>query len=276
MRTAPVTLVVALVVAIAAEARAQKPVTLQLRPRIGDTIWMRLDQQTELASKRADPRASTAAMTTMTTTYSRAVVESGVTASTTIVAITDSVFASSSDQSGKGPAPVSQKQMQGQRVRLNIAPDGSLSMPSDNPAAKGMQRAASLIPATFPTKPVSVGDKWMREAALPSGTSQLGASVVGWVQATFRLDSLTRNGELAWISIRGKLTPDPSGSKAEGIATVDDGTVDGYMVLDRNRGWLTESRFTIVAHSSLRQPFGVTGLPMSFQIRLMQSLKTIR
>lgn len=270
------TTIVALVVAFAGEASAQKPVMLQLRPRIGDTIWMRLDQQTEIASKRADPKGSSAAMTTMTTTYSRAVVESGVTASTTIVAITDSVFAASSDQSGKGSTPMSQKQMQGQRVRLNIAPDGSLTMPSDNPAAKGMQRAASLIPATFPTKPVSIGDKWKREAALPSGTSQLGATVVGWVQATFRLDSLTRNGELAWVSIRGKLRPDPSGSKAEGIATVDDGTVEGYMVLDRNRGWLTESKFTIIAHSSLRQPFGVTGQPMSFEIRLIQSLRTLK
>lgn len=268
--------IVALVVAFAAEASAQKPVTLQLRPRIGDTVWMRLDQQTEIASKRADLKGFSAAMTTMTTTYSRAVVESGVTASTTIIAITDSVFASSSDQSGKASTPMSQKQMQGQRVRLNIAPDGSLTMPSDNPAAKGMQRAASLIPATFPTKPVSVGDKWMRESVLPSGTSQLGASVVGWVQATFRLDSLTRNGELAWLSIRGKLMPDPSGSKAEGIATVDDGTVEGYMVLDRDRGWLTESKFTIIAHSSLRQPFGVTGQPMSFEIRLVQSLKTLK
>jgi hypothetical protein len=260
--------------AAAAPVPAQKPVLLQLRPRISDTIWMRLDQQTEIASRRAEK--APAAFTTSTTTWSRAVIESGVASATTILAITDSMIVSSGDQSAKGPAPMSQKQMQGQRVRMHIAPDGSLSMPSENGTARGMARAASLIPATFPPQPVSVGDKWTREAPLPAGTSQLGAAVVGWVEATFRLDSLTRGGDLAWISVRGKLMPDPSGPKVEGVATVDDGTVEGYMVLDRDRGWLTESKVSIVAHSSLRQPFGVAGQPMSFEIRLSQSLRTIR
>jgi hypothetical protein len=267
------------VVAATGEASAQKqPVLLQLRPRISDTIWMRLEQQTELASRRTDLKAANpAVLSTTTVTFSRAVVESGVTASTTVVAITDSVFVISGDPAAKTASPVSQRQMQGQRVRLQIAPDGSLSLPPDNAApSKAPTRAPSLIPATFPPKPVSVGDKWMREAALPAGTSQLGASIVGWVQATFRLDSLTRNGELAWISIDGKLTPDPAGTKMDGVTTVDDGSVDGYMVLDRVRGWLTESKFTIVAHSSLRQPFGVTGQPMKFEIRLIQSLRTLR
>ena len=235
---------------------------------------MRLDQQMEISSKRSEK--APASFTTTTVTYSRAVIESGVASATTILAITDSMFVSTGDQSAKGPAPMSQKQMQGQRVRMHIAPDGSLSMPSENGASKATSRTASLIPATFPPQPVSVGDKWTRQAPLPAGTSQLGAAVVGWVEATFRLDSLTRAGDLAWISVRGKLMPDPSGSKVEGVATVDDGTVEGYMVLDRDRGWLTESKVSIVAHSSLRQPFGVAGQPMSFEIRLAQSLRTIR
>jgi hypothetical protein len=265
-----------MVTGVTTEALAQKPVLLQLRPRISDTIWMRLDQRTELARKGAEGKTP-AAFTTTTVTYSRAIIESGVAAATTVVAITDSMFVSSADQSGKGPAPMAQKQIQGQRVRLHIAPDGSLSMGGDNSAApKTMSRAASLIPATFPLTPVAVGDKWMREAPLPSGTSQLGASVVGWVQATFRLDSLTRGGDLAWISVHGKLTPDPSGSKVDGVATVDDGAVDGYMVLDRVRGWLTESNVNIIAHSSLRQPFGAPGQTMSFEIRLIQALRTLK
>jgi len=262
------------------EALAQKPVMLQLRPRIGDTIWMRLDQQTELASRRPDMKAPTPALlSTTTVTFSHAVVESGVTTSTTVVAITDSGFVTSGDQVAKGIAPVNQKQMQGQRVRLQIAPDGSLTLPSDiiaSPQKGEVARPASLIPATFPTKPVAVGDKWVREAALPAGSSQLGATIVGWVQATFRLDSLTRNGELAWVSIDGKLTPDPAGTKLDGVTTVDDGNVEGYMVLDRARGWLTESRFTIIAHSTLKQPFGVASQPVRFEIRLIQSLRTLR
>jgi hypothetical protein len=264
----------ALTLALGAEAAAQKSVLLQLRPRVGDTVWMRLEQQTELASRRQDMKQAPAVASSVTLTFSRAVVESGVATFTTVVAITDSVFVTNGATT-KGMAPMT-RQVPGQRVRLQIAPDGSLTVPSETAAQKGAAQSPSLIPATFPTKPVAVGDKWMREAPLPAGSSQLGATIVGWVQATFRLDSLTRNGELAWISIDGKLTPDPAGAKLDAVTTVDDGSVEGYMVLDRSRGWLTESQFTIIAHSTLRQPFGVASQPVRFEIRLIQSLKTIR
>ena len=254
------------------EAVAQKPVTLQLRPRIGDTVSMRLDLQMELQSRQTDAKGAALASTT-TVTYSRAVVESGVATSTTVVAITDSVFVMNGVAS-KGMAPMT-RQVAGQRVRLRIAPDGSMTLPSDNPQ-KAEAKAPSLVPATFPALPVAVGDKWMREAALPAAASQFGARIVGWVQATFRLDSLTRGGDLAWISIDGKLAPDPAGAKLDGVTTVDDGNVAGYMVLDRARGWLIESEFTIVAHSTLKQPFGVASPPVRFDIRLTQSLKTLR
>ena len=260
------------IVLSAQTASAQKSVLLQLRPRIGDTVWMRLDQQTEFASRRADMKAAPAIASTTTVTFSRMVVESGVAASTTIIAITDSVLVTNS--SSKNVSPTT-RQTPGQRVRLQIAPDGSLTLPSETPQ-KSAARSTSLIPATFPEKPVSVGDKWTREAPLPAGSSQLGAAIVGWVQATFRLDSLTRNGELAWISIDGKLTPDPAGAKLDAVTTVDDGSVEGYMVLDRARGWLTESRFTIVAHSTVKQPFGVASQPVRFEIRLTQALTTLR
>ncbi len=269
-------LALAMTFGFGADALAQKSVLLQLRPRIGDTIAMRLEQQTELSTRRQDMKQAPAAAiaSTTTLTFSRAVIESGVASFTTIVAITDSVFVTNGPMS-KAVAPMI-RQTPGQRVRLQIAPDGSLTMPSENPTQKGATQSASLIPATFPTKPVSVGDKWMREAPLPAGSSQLGATIVGWVQATFRLDSLTRNGELAWVSIDGKLTPDPAGAKLDGVTTVDAGSVEGYMVLDRQRGWLTESSFTIVANSTLRQPFGVASQPVRFEIRLVQSLKTLR
>jgi len=262
---------VLLLVGLASDVTAQRPVMLQLRPRIGDTVWMRLDQQTDLLSRRADVKNPTLASTS-TVTFSRAVVESGVTASTTVIAITDSILVMNG--AARGVAPIS-RQAAGQRVRLQIAPDGSMTMPSETPQ-KTPAKPASLIPATFPTTAVAVGDKWMREAALPAGSSQLGASIVGRVQATFRLDSLTRNGDLAWITIDGKLMPDPAGSKLDGVTTVDDGSVEGYMVLDRARGWLTESKFTITAHSTLKQPFGVASQPVRFEIRLIQSLTTLR
>jgi hypothetical protein len=164
--------------------------------------------------------------------------------------------------------------MEGQRVRLTVAPDGSIGMPSGSADGK-TARASSLIPATFPVEPVRVGEQWTREAPLPAGTSQFGAGVIGRVKAIFRLDSVTRAGELAYVSIRGQLSPDPKGKSMEGIATVEDGEVTGYLVVDRMRGWLTESRFSIVAHSILRPAFGVAAQPMHFTMKLTQSLRTL-
>jgi hypothetical protein len=264
------------------ETHAQK-ILLQLRPRVGDTVAMRLDQQTEVIGKREAKSAATAptaagssSMTTTSVTFSRAVVESAVAAYTTIVAITDSVLMSNTDSHGQPTSPAMQHRLEGQRVRLTIAPDGSIQMPKDSASSsKRMSRTASLIPATFPTKPVSVGDRWMREAALPAGTSQLGTGVVGWVKATFRLDSVKHGGDVAFISMHGDLQPDSKAKGSDGIATVEDGTVDGYMVMDRARGWLTESQFTIVAHSTLRPTFGVVAQPMHFEVRLTQTLKTV-
>jgi hypothetical protein len=256
---------------LASRAGAQH-VLLELRPRVGDTITMRLEQQTEVARKGDGSKTPPASMENSSTTFSRAVVESAVTSSTTILAITDSII---TEQRGRAAA-ATQHQLQSRQVRLTIAPDGQIGMPNDGSApAKGMLRAASLIPATFPTKPVSVGDKWTREAPLPAGTTQLGNGMAGKVKATFRLDSLTRNGELAWVSMRGELAPDPKSKGADGIATIEDGTVDGWMVIDHARGWLTESQFTIVAHSTLHPSWGTASQPMHFEMRLTQRLHTI-
>lgn len=274
-----------LVVVAAAAARtaagAQR-VQLALRPRVGDTISMRLDQKTEVWGKRETAKISSSApvpaasMINASVTYSRAVVESAVAASTTIVAITDSVFVSSTDPHGRTTASTAQRQLQGQRVRLTVAPDGSIGMPNDGSAPnQGMSRTASLIPATFPSKPVKVGDRWSREAPLPAGTSQLGTGIVGRVKATFRLDSLTRGSELAYVSMHGELLPDAKAKGTDGVPIVEDGTVDGYMVVDTIRGWLTASQFTIVAHSTLRPSFGVVSQPVHFEIRLTQELRTV-
>jgi hypothetical protein len=277
-----IALVSTAIAASPAPASAQR-VQLVLRPRVGDTISMRLDQDAEVSGKREASKipASSAAtpaasMINTSVTYSRAVVESAVTSFTTIVAITDSVFVSNTDQHGRMSAPAAQRQLQGQRVRLTVAPDGSIGMPNDGSApTQGMSRTASLIPATFPATAVKVGDKWTREAPLPAGTSQLGTGIVGKVKATFRLDSLTHNGDLAYVSMHGELLPDAKAKGTDGVPIVEDGTVDGYMVVDHVRGWLTESQFAIVAHSTLRPSFGVVSQPMYFEIRLTQKLRTV-
>jgi len=268
--------------ALVPRANAQR-IQLVLRPRVGDTITMRLDQQTEVFGRRegksqslAPTAPSSASMINSTVTYSRAVVESAVAAFTTIVAITDSVLISSTDQHGQASAAATERQMKGQRVRLTVAPEGSIGMPSDGSAPpQSISRTASLIPATFPVNPVAIGEKWFREAPLPAGTSQLGTGIVGRVKAAFRLDSTTHGGDRAYVSMHGELLPDANSKGMDGVPMVEGGTVDGYMVLDNSRGWLTESQFTIVAHSVLLPSFGIMSQPMYFEIRLTQRLRTI-
>jgi hypothetical protein len=46
------------------------------------------------------------------------------------------------------------------------------------------------------------------------------------------------------------------------------------MLVDRARGWLTESQFTIVAHSVLRVP-GSDDTVLRFETRVTQRMKTI-
>jgi len=272
--------IVALSIAgVSVSAEGQR-VSLQLRPRVGDTISMRLEQETDVSGRRdtkASANASTTPASLMSTTsisWSRAIVESAVPAYTTIDAVTDSVMQPNPPAKTSLPAPA--QPVKGQHVRLMVAPDGSITMPSDATGqSKGLARAASLIPATFPAEPVRVGDKWTREAALPAGTSQFGTGVIGRVKAVFRLDSLTRAGNLAWVSIHGDLVPDEKAHAVEGGLAVEDGIVTGYMVIDRARGWLTESSFSIVAHSVMRPTFGVAAQPMHFTVHLTQSLRTL-
>jgi hypothetical protein len=261
----------------ASAAQGQK-ISLQLRPHVGDTISMRLEQETEVSGRRdaKSANSSTAPSSSWSSTsisWSRAIVESAVPAYTTIDAVTDSVL--QPNPAAKTLMPGPPRPVKGQQVRLMVAPDGSMTMPNGAAGqSSGLARAASLIPATFPAEPVRVGDKWTREAALPAGTSQFGAGVVGRVKAVFRFDSLTRAGDLAWVSIHGDLVPDEKAHAAEGGLAVEDGVVTGYMVIDRTRGWLTESSFSIIAHSVMRPAFGVAAQPMHFTVHLTQSLRT--
>jgi hypothetical protein len=95
---------IAFFVVFAASADAQR-IQLELRPKVGDTLRMRLDQVTELSGARLG-----AAMKDVVTTFrmfSRAIVERSVPPAVLILAITDSVRVSTSDEHGGDPAAAS-------------------------------------------------------------------------------------------------------------------------------------------------------------------------
>ena len=81
----------------AAGASFAQRTPLELRPMVGDTLRMRLEQTTEMSATRQG--ITTRQVTTHTVMHSRAIVESEVPEAVYILAITDSVAVSSTDES---------------------------------------------------------------------------------------------------------------------------------------------------------------------------------
>src|SRR4051812_9484404 len=72
-------------------------VLLQIRPRVGDTLSMRLDQQTEMIGvRKTGNKESSGSVITMMSMFSRAIVEQGSATGSTVLTVTDSVHLSTS------------------------------------------------------------------------------------------------------------------------------------------------------------------------------------
>jgi hypothetical protein len=125
------------------------------------------------------------------------------------------------------------------------------------------------MPAIFPHRALNVGDGRVREMPLPAG-GPLGTRGTARVSAAFRLDSLDRSGNMAYLSMRGEVKPD-SGSNEVKLS----GTINGSMQVDRARGWMTDSRVSVMVRSVVTPP-PATGLsPMRFVTRVTQRLRTM-
>ena len=248
---------------------------LELRPRTGDTLRMRLDQTTEMSIERegSAPRV----VATRTHMLSRAIVEREVPDGVYVLAITDSVVVSSSDPAAAASAEATRRQLAGRQMRLHISPDGTVAMaePSGT-VSKAVNDLVSVMPASFPREAVSVGDTWTREMPIaPAAAARIpGANGRGGVaRATFRLDSLSRQGEFAYISMHGTLEPHPSDAAALAPGMVLPplgGTVTGSMVVNRRRGWLSTSQFVVDLHTSIA---GKSAAPTEFHMRVTQQMR---
>jgi hypothetical protein len=247
-------------------------ILLRISPQVGDTLRMRLDQQTEIvATKRAGRSESTSTVIHTMAMFSRAIVEGPSLRGTMVLAVTDSVRFSSTDERSRAATEKAQQKLSGQRVRFNVAPDGTMSISDDGRAPREVSEAVSLMPPAFPKEPVSVGESWIREMMLPGG-NQLGAPVSGKLHVTFRLDSVSRSGELAWVSMRGEVQPTPAFGAA---SSLEKGSVMGTMLVNRKRGWLTESRFYIVVSSTLGAAAASGMTPMRMHVKITQHMRTM-
>jgi hypothetical protein len=256
--------------ALSAPLGAQRPVLLALRPRVGDTLQVRVDQRVEMSgvTERGD---TTHSVTTTMQLRTRCVVESADALGATVVASTDSVTIAST---GERPAEMerARRALQGRRVRLRLAPDGSAELLDDGqPQPVELRALFERMPATLPPRAVAVGETWSRRMELPRPGGQTGSALT----ATFRLDSLARGGELAYVSMHGSLGRAPGGRAGDSTGRVTmSGVVKGGMTIDRARGWMTDARTTLTVTTVIAPPPGTAGPPMRVRLRMTQWLRT--
>ena len=259
---------------LAQPASAQQTVLLQIRPRPGDTLRTRLDHQVEQrGTMRVDGTDSTRSVLTNLLVLGRTVVIRGDVRGTTVVAFTDSVAMSTTGGEGTVFPEEVRRALQGTRVEMRISPDGAMSMVSGTPGTD-LQALVEQIPATLPKHPIAVGESWTKAMPIPLPGEEEGTGAV--VRATFRLDSLSREGKVAFISMRGEFSRDSaSAARSAGVKVDMSGTLAGSLQVDRQRGWMTDSRMTIIVQSLLTPPPGSSAEPLRYWMKITQRSRTL-
>lgn len=251
------------------DAAAQR-YSLQLRPRAGDTLRLRMEQTTEFEGTHARDKPGAAKPSSDSTSHERSglliftriAVEATDLDGANVTAITDSVrLTSTADR--RAPFEAAARTAEGRRVRLHVAPDGATKV-ADDQFALPLRAAWSQMPATLPREPVEIGQSWVRTMEIPvapPGDPSGSAALSG----TFRLDSVSRGGEIAYVSLTGRLARStsvpygsnrPSGSgrgkQRSGVLSTS-GSITGSMVIDRTRGWIVDVRTNVVTRSLLQE-----------------------
>lgn len=264
MPTAMLSVTLSLTLAAQAPARRDARVVLALRPWPGDALRVQVEHETEERGTMPLPAGDSTVVTrTATTVRVRTVVESADAAGAVLRAHVDSVAVQAS-----GGRPDARRRrvdeslaLQGRRVRLRLGTDGAVTLLDPSAPAVAVAALAPIlerVPAVFPEGAVGVGDRWTRRVALPGAE---GDAVV----AEFRLDSLTHHGDRAWVSVRGGM--DDAAAQAETA-----GTVQGWLLLDRRRGWIVASRLVLALRTVARRG---NAPPMRFSLRLEQRMREV-
>jgi hypothetical protein len=170
----------------------------------------------------------------------------------TVTAITDSVRLTSTSGSVGGSLLGWAKALQGQRFQFRVAIDGTTSLVGANSAtASTVGNFLAQLPASLPKEPILPGASWNRSMEIPmSALSDARGSAT--MTATFHLDSLAHGGDLAFLSVRGRLTRQSAPPRGSAAPTVEmSGTLAGTVIVDRRRGWITDARSQISVRSLL-------------------------
>jgi hypothetical protein len=272
-RSRGLALAIGLAVASPLSAQAGR-VRLEIRPRTGDTLFVRLDQTVEMSgTTRIGAVDSTMRVSTAMQVLSRTIVERGDAGGTQVLAVTDSVALTPAPPSAD--AERARAAMQGQRVRMRVSADGAMALADGDGASSDVRHLLSQMPASLPREPVAVGSTWTRAMPLPEAADGKHA---GALEVQYRLDSLTHGGDLAHISMRGALSRDGAAPGApRGVHFSTSGTVSGSMLVDRRRGWMTDSRVTFALRTVVTPPKHAArdsgARPMHIKLNITQRLR---
>jgi hypothetical protein len=248
-----------------------QPVLLQIKPHVGDTLTVRLVQRVEMTGAPMGCRSSNTyrgqpcsalrrQMTTLNEVFSRAIVQGLSTEGASVLAVTDSVRTAMS----RGKTVDRPRRVRGREhsIKMRVSSDGG-AVVTDEGASDELRTIFGQMPAMLSRNAVRVGGKWTREMRIPISGE---AGAMGLVRATFHLDSLGHNGDIAYISMRGSLSHD----HRDGSNSELDGWMTGSMQLDRRLAWITETRAEIDVTSIFRPSAGTE--PMRVRTRITQHL----
>ena len=263
--------------ALFAHAVGAQAVLLQIRPHIGDTLRMHLSQTVEMTgTTRGLKGDSTTAMTTSFEVFTRAIARQWTSSGTLMQTITDSV--AMTPASAGSLADLRRRVMQANPVWLRVSTDGAMEMVDDGDPNSELRHLFGEMPAMLARNAVAIGEKWTREMQIPLSTEP---GAVGSVRATFRLDSLGRNGDIAYISMHGTMARiNTSGSAPAGPGYGTTGQLAGSIQIDRRLGWITDTKSSIIVRSTIASAPGRSGeperAPMQVRTKITQWIRAMR
>ena len=263
--------------ALSSQALGAQAVLLQIRPRVGDTLRMHLSQTVEMTGTTRDKRGDKpSTMTTSIEVFTRAIAQQWTSGGTLMQTITDSV--AMNPTTAGSLAELRRRAMQAKPVWLRVSPDGAMEMVDDGDPHSELRQLFGEMPAMLARTAVSIGESWTREMQIPLA-SEPGA--MGSVRATFRLDSLGRNGDIAYISMRGSMSRiNTPGTLPAGPGYGTSGQLSGAIQIDRRLGWITDSKSSIIVRSTIASNSTRKGeperAPMEVRTKITQWIRAMR
>lgn len=252
---------------VATPAQAQR-VRLEIRPQVGDTIHMRLDQEIEVSGSNPAAAGGPKSMTGSIHVRTRAIPLRKLASGSLVRAVTDSVALT---PIGGVPVTTPKSALEGARVTIIVGHDGGMQV-IDTGEHDG--ETTPFFPPTapmLPTSPVRVGGRWTRTLELPIGNGSAG---VARVEANFRLDSLSGNGDIAYITMNGTLNRIGETAGAGGSRR-STGTLSGSMQLDRRLGWITDTHLVLNVNTVITSG-DASRSPAQVQMKVTQRLRAMR